>query len=357
MKTTFPKYPKTSLKPTYEKFKPKDKKAIENFLIFCGGTGGRTTINKYRAVITKICDVFEGDLDKIDLNRLREFLNILNQSDLLPATKNEVKKVLKRFLRETYDDWSAKFKQLKDIRGQAEVNQDKINADTILTSNEIESLIRGADSLKYKAMIITFYETGSRPEELINTKWKDIDLDKGSIKLKSSKTGNVRINPIQNSIIHLKQYKEQYPYTNISPDDWVFPSPQDRTKHQTITASGIYFKSLGKRILKRDIFLYLIRHTRATELQKVLPAKIYEKFMDHSIETATRYSHLNKEDVRDSMFKNVYKVNEILPEQKHILEKELEEIKGFVKVLLKLQGFTDDEINDFSPEETLENMK
>jgi len=38
--------------------------------------------------------------------------------------------------------------------------------------------------------------------------------------------------------------------------------------------------------------------------------------MDHSIETATRYSHLNKDDVRDAMFKNVYEVEEISEEER-----------------------------------------
>ena len=66
--------------------------------------------------------------------------------------------------------------------------------------------------------------------------------------------------------------------------------------------------------------MYLIRHTRATELQKVLTGKIYEKFMDHSLQTATRYSHFKDKDVRDAMFKEVYDVEDITEEKKHELE-------------------------------------
>ena len=312
---------------------PIDKKLIEDFLIFCGGTGGRTTIRKYRSVITKICDVFGGDLNKIDLKRLREFLNILNQSDLLPPTKNEIRKVLKRFLKENYDDWSSRFRGLSDIKGQKEINQDKINANTILRPEEIESLIRGVDSLKYKAMIILFYETAGRPEEIIKLQWRDINLEQGDVKLKSSKTGNLRINPIQNSIIHLKRYKQEYPFINLTAEDFVFPCPYGREKHMTVTAVSIFIRRLGNKILKRSIFPYLFRHSRATELQKVLPAKIYEKFLDHSIETATRYSHLNKEDVRDAMFKNVYKVKELSKENKHKLEKRIDELENSKKFI------------------------
>ncbi|MHA1304467.1 MAG: tyrosine-type recombinase/integrase [Candidatus Heimdallarchaeaceae archaeon] len=327
MRCAFPKYNKKALKPLYEKFKPKDKKAIEEFLVFCGGTAGKTTINKYRSVLIKICDVFGGDLDKIDLKRLREFLNVVNQSELLPPTKNEIRKVLKRFLRETYDDWSSRFKGLSDIKGQAEINQDKINANTILRNEEIEQLVRGCKDLRYKAMIMLFYESAGRPEEILKLKWRDLDLNKGDVKLQSSKTGNTRINPIKGAVFHLKRHKEEYFYSDVRADDYVFPSPYDRNKHQHLVGVGLYIKRLGYRVLGRHIFPYLFRHSRATHLQKVLPAKVYEKFMDHSIETATRYSHLNKDDVRAAMFKNVYEVNEISEEEENELKKEIQQLK------------------------------
>ena len=338
MKTKFPKYDnhKNSLSPIFQTFKPKDKKVLEDYLIFCGGSGGKTTINKYRSVLTKICDVFGGDLDKIDLRRLREFLNVVNQSDLLPTTKNEIRKVLKRFLRETYEDWRSRFKELEDIKTERDVNQKKINANTILKSNEIEMLVRGSTNLKYKAFIMTLWESASRPEELLKVKWKNINLEKGSIQLQSSKTGNTRINPIQESVYHLKILKEQYPFMDVSVDDYVFPSPNDRTKHISGVSAGLYFKRLGKKVLNRDIFLYLTRHGRLTELHKILPPKVYEKFADHSLQTATRYSHLDEEDVRDVMFDKVYKVKKISKEKKHEFEKRIVDLETSNQSLRKL---------------------
>ena len=329
MKSTFPKYDnhKNSLRPIFQTFKPKDKKILEEYLIFCGVSGGKTTLNKYRSVLTKITDVFGGDLDKIDLKRLREFLNVVTQSNLLPTTKNEIRKVLKRFLRETYDDWRSRFKELEDIKTEKDINQNKINANTILKSNEIEMLVRASTNLKYKAFIMTLWETASRPEELLKLKWKNINLEKGSVQLQSAKTGNTRINPIQESVFHLKILKEQYPFMNVSVDDFVFPSPNDRIKHISGVSAGLYFKRLGKKVLNRDIFLYLTRHGRLTQLHKVLPPKVYEKFADHSLQTATRYSHLDEDDVRDVMFEKVYSVKEISKEKKHKLELEIEELR------------------------------
>lgn len=321
MKKTFPRYKRRALKDVEKKFKPKDKEMIQKYLVFCSGSGGKTTVNKYHSVLIKVVDVFGGDMDKIDLDRLRDFLKVLNNSDLLPATKNEIKKVLKRFLREFYDDWVTRFKNLKDIKTEKEVNQNKINANTILRENEIKALMDGCRSTMYKAFIMTLFESASRPEELLKVKWKDINLDKGDIKLVSSKTGNLRINPLQNAVGYLKQWKHDYCFPDVTAEDWVFVNYQNREKHISRVASGLYIKRLGQTILKRDIWMYLIRHTRATELQKKLPGKIYEKFMDHSLETATRYSHLNKDDVREAMFDKVYKVEELTKEQKNELEK------------------------------------
>ena len=322
-------------------FKDKDIKIINDFLIFCGGSAGKESLKKYHRNMIKLCDVFEGDLDKIDLKRLRDFLQVLNNSDLLPPTKNELKKVLKRFLKEHYDDWSSRFKNFSDkaFKQQSEINQDKINANTILRSQEIEELIRGTTSLKYKAFIILMYETAGRPEEILKLQWKDINLVEGDVKLKSSKTGNLRINPIQESITHLKRHREEYPFVNVCADDYVFPCPYDRTKQQTLPSVGMYLKRLGRDVLKRDIFPYLIRHTRATELQKVLPPKVYEKFMDHSLETATRYEHLNKKDVKDIMFEKVYKVEEIKEDKKHELEKQIEHIQQQILTLNRKYKF------------------
>ena len=346
MRKTFPKYKRGSLANIEKSFSEKDKALINKYLIFCGGSGGKTTIAKYHSVLVKIVDVFGGDMDKIDLDRLRLFLEVLKSANLLPPTKNEIKKVLKRFLKENYDDWSLRFKGLNEpaFKGEKEYNEEKINANTILRKEEIEKLVRASESLKYKAFIMTMYESASRPEELLKVKWKDINLVEGDIKLVSSKTGNLRINPLQNSLLHLKRYKEEYTFPEVTGEDYVFVNPQKRGSHISRVATGLYIKRLGKKVLNRDIFMYLIRHTRATELQKVLPPKIYEKFMDHSLATATRYSHLNKKDVRESMFKNVYEVKDISPEKKHELEKELDKLKELVHNQNKLSKNQNKEI-------------
>ena len=330
MKNTYPKYKTVELMLIKSKLAKKDKDILNKFLIFCGGTAGEKKLRNIEVKMLQIRDVSNISYSDWDLEKLREFLSVLNRSEISKATKNEIKKTFKRFLKEYYDDWSKKFKGLTDIKGENDMNHERLNANTILASEELEKIIRKAESLRYKALITLMFESGGRPEEILKLKWKDINLDKKEVKLSSSKNKTVRINPIKESIIHLMRYKQEFPFPDVQSNDFLFPSSTERKKHLSVSYFGMRFRILARKAIGRDIFPYILRHTRATQLQKVLPPKIYEKFMDHSIETATRYSHLDKDDVREVLLEKVYHVEELTEEEK-------EEIKNLKKELSKLK--------------------
>jgi len=338
MRSLFPKYKTGELIISESKLNKKDKDILNKFLIYCGGTAGEKKLKNIKIIMLKIRDVSEIDYDKWDLDILRVFLALLNKSkEISKATKNGVKKVLKRFLKENYSDWSEKFKGLKDIKGENDMNQKKLNANTILTPEDLEKIIRKAESLKYKALIMLLYESGARPSEVLNLKWKDINLDKKEVSLFSTKNKTMRVNPIQESILHLKRYKQEYPFLDVVPNDYVFPSPNKREEPFSNAYFDLILNKLSKKAIGRNIYPYILRHTRATELQKKLPPKIYEKFMDHSIEMATRYSHLDKDDVREVLLEKVYHIEELTKEETDKikrLEMQIEKIKKNFKSMM-----------------------
>lgn len=306
----------------------REKKILDKFLLYCSGTAGERKLNNIKTKILQIRDISQVPYDQWNLDTLREFNSVLKKSTVAAATKNDTRRVLKRFLREQYPDWSKRFKDLKDIKQEYEVNEKRVNANTIFNSEELEKLLRGTDSLKLKSLIILMYESGARPGEVLSLRWEDIDLGKKEVKLTSTKNKKVRVNPLDKSIIHLKRYKQEYPFENITPKDYVFPSKTDRKKPIAVTYFSGLFRDIAKRTIGRNAHPNLIRHTRSTELQKKLTPKVYEKFMDHSIKMATRYSHLDKDDVREAMIEHFYNVEEITEEQKEDIEKLKEKIKS-----------------------------
>lgn len=316
-----------------DKLKPKEKKILSDYIIYLNGGASEQKVQIVERQLLMIRDVSDVPYDKWNLIKLRQFLAILNKSPLANATKNDIKKHFKRFLREQYEDWSLRFKNLKDIKCGKDVNVEKINANTILQKGELEKLIRGAENLKFKALIILLYESGARPGEVLRAKWKDLDLKKGDIKLISTKNNTARNNPIKESIIHLKRYKQEYPYLDVQPDDFIFPSQKDRKEHFSVNYFSMVFRKLSIKVLGRALFPYILRHSRATELQKVLTPKIYEKFMDHSIEMASRYSHLNQDDVREQLLEKVYHIEELTAKEKVEIKKLKEKVENMERRL------------------------
>lgn len=327
MKKEVKRYYKGDLIIIKNKLPPKEKNILNDYVTYLRGGASDTKVRIVERQLLVIRDTSNVPFDKWNLLKLREFLAVLNKSDLANATKNDIKKHFKRFLRERYEDWSVRFKNLKDIKCGKDVNVERINANTILQEKELEKLIRGAESLKLKALIMLLYESGGRPKEVLTTRWKDVDLDKGDIKLISTKNQTARNNPIKESIIHLQRYKQEYPYPDVKSNDFIFPSQTNREEHFSVNYLSMIFRKLSKRVLGRQLFPYILRHTRATELQKVLTPKIYEKFMDHSIEMASRYSHLNKDDVREQLLEKVYHIEELTKDERNELNKLKAKIK------------------------------
>ncbi len=328
MKKTFPIYEKGEIKTLKEGLSNRNKALIKKFLLFCGSSAGKNKLNNIERVMTKTCIVLEYDLDKLNLDILRGFLNILKQSDLMPPSKNEIKKYLKRFIKEFYPNWSKQFKGLEDIKLEKEVNKEKINSNTLLSPEEINQLIRGTDSIRNKTILSLAYETASRPEETLKLKWRDVDLKKGLIKLSSGKTGETRELPVIDSIQHLKRLKEEWGYQDINQDDFIFVSTQNREKHLTEVWYHTFLRNLGTRVLKKSAYPYLIRHSRLKVLQKKIPGVLYEKFAGHSMDTAKNfYDHMDTADLREVLMTNVYEIKDLSPEEKNELKLEIEELK------------------------------
>lgn len=332
MKTHLKTYSKADMKGIV--LKNKDKPILEDFLTLCRGNCGDRKLKNINRAMLQIYDTSELSFDEWDLKNLRSFIAVLNASDKRPATINDIKKILKRFLKEHYEDWSKRFKGFDDngIKCKDEVNHKKINPKTILTDSEFKEMIELTGNPKYLAWLLLSWESACRFEEGINLKWSGLDLENGEVTLHSSKTGKTRVNPLHESLIYLKRYKKEYPYPNLKKDDYVFVSPNDRSRPLSSQSIGTYLNKLGEKMNKK-IFPYLIRHTKLSMLMKsTLSSKSYENFADHSIATANKYyGHLDKNDLRDEMFEKVFKIEEFSEETKIDLQKQIDKLTEQIK--------------------------
>jgi len=348
MKKEFPRYDKklkrkngkviSQFNKIEKELSPKNRKIINEFLEYCKINSKSEIARKARQrKILQIYDIMEKSLSSITLKDLRGFLVVVNNSSLLPSTQNDVKSILKRFLRWYYKNWSEKFDDFRDIKMKDERNHEKINSSSMLTEKEIEMLIRCAESLRHKALIMLMFESGGRPEEILKLKWEDIDFENKRVKLYSIKTQRTRVNELKEAIIHLERYQQEYPFPEVKNDDFIFPSPRNRNKRITSSAFAMYLSNLGKNAnIKKRVWPYLLRHTRLSPLIQDLSPKAYEKFAGHALDTGMYYyGHLSESKLSAEILKKVYHIEEPTPKQKHKLQQQIDGLKETNELIRK----------------------
>ncbi len=309
-----------------------NKKLIKEFLDYCRITAGESSILKIESKIIQIADIMDKDLNKLILADLRAFLKVLKESGRAIATINDTKKTLKRFIKWKYEDWSKRFKELKDARVSSKNEQRTLSKADLLTPDEMQLIINSIDSLKYKCILLLMQETANRPEEILKITWKSVDLERKEIKLHSSKTSETRTIPINKSADHLQRYKTECFYPFAKAEDLVFPTDRNKEKYITPQLLHGYLQKIQKRIkFSKHLYPYLWRHSILTKAIKELSPKVYEMYAGHSLEMGMKtYAHLDNEDLRKELNEKMYHIEELTKDEKKEVKKlkeDLEELK------------------------------
>ena len=167
----------------------------------------------------------------------------------------------------------------------------------ILTEQEQERLL-GQFNLRYitparnKTMIILLLNSGLRLSEMINLKWKDINLMTGQLKVVEGKGAKDRILWIDDyTIKELQEWKERQ-FTEWGKTDIVF---------STRTLNKLDGKAVRKMIktytdkagIDKDITTHSLRHTFASDLLRdTKNIRIVQKALGHSDISTTQYIHI-----------------------------------------------------------------
>lgn len=334
MKSEYPRYEQGQLIEIKKKISNENKQLLQKYLEHCSINAGKDKVEKIERDMVQVYDIIEKPFNKLKKEDIDGFLVLLNKSDRSFWTKNEIKVYLKKFCLWHYKDLD----MVKNIKKTAKKYDDKkINESALITPEELEKMLRCAESFREKALLLLLWETGCRPQEILNLKWKDIKFedDYTDIMLYSSKTNTTRNFPVKESTIHLKRWKQEYSYPNIKNDDYIFPSPIDRNKPlNSASINKILRKTAKKSGITKDVWAYLFRHTRATKLYEELPQQIVEKLLGHK-DMASIYAHISNKKAREEMLKKIYNVQEINPEERKKLEKEIKELEKQVKLMVE----------------------
>ncbi len=231
---------------------------------------------------------------------IQEYIDYTLKKGYSPSTYTKIRQVLKYFFKVVYGNneyypeavaW-IKSKVSKDEQRKRE----QLSYEQFLTEDEIKLLIDTANTIQRKAFIAVAYETGARPEELLNIRIKDILFDnKGAKVILRGKTVE-RVTRVIAYVSLLRQWLSVHPFKN-DPNAYLWLSEASNHKWKPIglRAAEKFFEETMKRAgIKKQTRLYILRHSRATHLaNKLTEAQMCAYFgWQLGTKVVQRYIHL-----------------------------------------------------------------
>lgn len=343
MLNEYPKFKRGEIWTFYDKLPESERKFLQQYITYrkARGISREQDLQDIKRYMLQLRFILQKDIRKITLNEVRELTALINTSWLKNEVKNGLKIDFKNFLRYAFPDWSMRFSNLEDIRQNSGMNEEKINSSTIFSKEDIEKMMKVEKTAYWRAFLMTQYEAGLRTVEVRTLKWENIkfnvDDDISEVSIYATKTKKARTIFVKEATFYLKELREEQHNLKIR-TPYVFPSKNQDMSISKDTVSK-WFRELCNKALGRKGWNYLLRHSRATELYRLadenkISKETAIKFMGHSKDMSYTYTHLDKKAIKEMLKNQVYKIEELPPEKKAELKKEILEIKKKVEEAL-----------------------
>lgn len=174
------------------------------------------------------------------------------------STQVDMRLLLKIFLR-----WKLGVTKAQELAGWLDVRPRHKTPD-YLTEAEIERLFSYCRTNAQKFLVAVLFDSGARAEEFHNIRFEDIHLPEGqdnfvriALKEEYSKTQGRTVGLFWRlSVEAVTKYVSERIAAGIKPIEPVFPGGYDATRK--------FLQRLGRRVLRRNVYYHLFRHSSAT---------------------------------------------------------------------------------------------
>ena len=161
---------------------------------------------------------------------------------------------------------------------------------TVISKNEIKTMIDVTKNLKHSCIISLLYSTGIRRNELINLKLQDIDSKRMIIKIHNAKGGKERITLLSEKMLtQLRTY-----FKNYRPKIYLFEG-QKGGQYTAASVLKIVNTAGRKAGIKTKVSPHIIRHSFATHLlESGTSIRFIQQLLGHnSIKTTEIYTNVS----------------------------------------------------------------
>jgi integrase/recombinase XerD len=160
----------------------------------------------------------------------------------------------------------------------------------VLSVAEVGQIIQAINNVKHRAIIMLIYSAGIRISEAINLRIKDIDTDRGQIRIEQGKGKRDRYTLLAEKLLDgLRLYVKEY-----KPEIWLFEGLKPGQKYSTRSIQQIFKTAVAKVGIKKDVSVHSLRHSFATHLlESGTDLRYIQSLLGHSSSKTTEiYTHV-----------------------------------------------------------------
>ena len=167
----------------------------------------------------------------------------------------------------------------------------------VLSKSEIKSILEASKNIKHKTALSLIYACGLRRSELLNLKPRDIDSQRGFIKVYQGKGKKDRLVPISEKTIEmLREYYKKY-----KPKVWLFEGNPAGLQYSEASLQKILKNALKSANIKKPATLHWLRHSYATHLLEAgTDLRYIQELLGHkSSKTTEIYTHVTSQSLQN----------------------------------------------------------
>ena len=247
-----------------------------------------STINAYCNSIGYFLRIVNKDVSALTTDDVDAFLTEKRLSGLSPQTYNHyhasIRFFYKRILKMNWDD--------------EDIPRMKLNRSlpTVLSRDEIQSIIDHTPNLKHKAIIATMYSSGLRVSEVVHLHYDDISRTNRTIHVRESKSRRDRYTILSDRNLDLLT---EYWFQCGRPRDILFPSSWTGTYLDKNSINQYFKKSASRAGITKHVTSHCCRHSFASHLfENGVDIKYIQALLGHVDPRSTEvYVHVSNKSL------------------------------------------------------------
>ena len=247
-----------------------------------------STIDAYCNSVDYFLRIVNKDISSLTTDDVEAFLTEKRLSGLAPQTYNHyhssIRFFYKRILKMNWDDEDIPRMKLDHT------------LPTVLSREEIQSIIDHTPNLKHKAIIATMYSSGLRVSEVVHLHYDDISRTNRTIHVRESKSRRDRYTILSDRNLDLLT---EYWFKCGKPRGILFPSSWTGTYLNKNSINQYFKKSAARAGITRHVSSHCCRHSFASHLfENGVDIKYIQALLGHVDPRSTEvYIHVSNKSL------------------------------------------------------------